>query len=104
MLVRYASEAALKTKRTIRNCPLPVFRQVCPREWEQLALTEDASVRHCAQCNQDVYLCSTDDETLNHARAGHCIARLIPDASELPKMYVGQPKYVPPTTPEPEEA
>ena len=94
----------MKTKRTIRNCPLPVFRRVCPREWEQLTPTEDASVRHCGQCNQNVYLCRTDHETLSHARAGHCIARVIPDESELPVMYLGRPKHVPPTTPEQEEA
>jgi hypothetical protein len=94
----------VKTKQTIRNCPLPVFRQQCPRQWEELTPTDDTSVRHCGQCNQHVYLCSTDEETLSHARAAHCIARVIPDESELPPMYLGQPKYVPPTTPEQEEA
>lgn len=104
MEIRYASEAAVKTKRTIRNCPLPVFRQECPRQWDQLTPTEDPSVRHCGQCKQNVYLCSTDDETLSHAHAGHCIARVIPDEAELPVMYLGQPKHVAPTTPAQEEA
>ncbi|MDB5296683.1 MAG: hypothetical protein JWO31_2666 [Phycisphaerales bacterium] len=94
----------MKTKRTIRNCPLPVFRQVCPKTWESLTPTDQASVRHCAQCDQNVYLCSTDKETLGHARAGHCVAREIPDSSELPAMYVGQPTYVPPHTAEQDEA
>ncbi|HTL27611.1 MAG TPA: hypothetical protein VL282_00255 [Tepidisphaeraceae bacterium] len=94
----------MKTKRTIRNCPLPIFRQECPRLWEELTPTADASVRHCGHCKQDVYLCSTDDETLSHARAGHCIARMIPDESELPVMYLGQPKHVPPTTLKQDEA
>jgi hypothetical protein len=94
----------MKTQRTIRNCPLPVFSQECPRQWEELVPTEHASVRHCGQCDQDVYLCSTDDETLRHARAGHCIAKAIPDGSELQDMYLGRPKHVPPTTPEQEEA
>jgi len=94
----------VKTKRTIRNCPLPLFRQQCPRQWDELTPTEDKSVRHCGQCNQHVYLCSTDEETLSHARAGHCIARVIPDGSELPPMFLGQTKYVPPTTPEQKEA
>ena len=66
--------------------------------------TGDTSVRHRRHCNQHVYLCSTDEETLRHARAGHCIARVIPDESELPVTYLGQPKYVPPTTLEQEEA
>jgi predicted amidophosphoribosyltransferase len=94
----------VKTKRTVRNCPLPVFRRVCPQQWEALTPTDHASVRFCGQCNQNVYLCSSDEETLSHARAGHCVAREIPDASELPAMYIGQPKHVPPATPEQEEA
>src|SRR6187551_755159 len=51
---------------------------------EELMLANQASVRHCEQCDQD--------GTLNHARAGLCIARVIPDESELPVMYLGQPK------------
>ena len=94
----------MKTKRTIRNCPLPIFRRVCPQQWEALTPTDQPSVRHCGQCNENVYLCSTDDETLSHARAGHCVARLIPDDSELPVVYLGMPTHVPPTTAEQEEA
>lgn len=29
--------------------------------------------------------------TVAHARAGHCIARELPDESELPVMFLGQP-------------
>jgi hypothetical protein len=93
-------EAPVRTKQTIRNCPLPIFRQVCPQKWEALAPTGDAGVRHCGQCDQQVFLCSTAEETLNHARAGHCVAREIPDSSELPTMYLGRPRNVPPWTPE----
>ena len=102
----------MKTRRTIRNCPLPVvrralrdFQRVCPQQWEALTPTDQPSVRHCGQCDHDVYLCSNDEETLSHARAGHCVAREIPDESELPRVYVvGRPKHVPPGTPEQEEA
>ena len=95
---------AVKTNRTIRNCPLPVFRRVCPQQWAALAPTDQPLIRYCGQCNQNVYFCSNDEETLAHARAGHCIARELPDHSELPVMYVGEPKNVPPITPEQEEA
>ena len=94
----------MKTNRTIRNCPIPVFRRVCPQQWEALTQTDQPNVRYCEQCNQNVFLVSTDEETLSHARAGHCIAREIPDASELPAIYVGQPKSSPPHTVEQEEA
>jgi hypothetical protein len=104
MTFRHAPEVSVKTTRTIRNCPLPVFRQVCPRRWEALTQTGRAGVRHCGQCDQNVYLCTTDEETLSHARAGHCIAREMPDASELPVMYLGRPARVAPHTPEQDEA
>jgi hypothetical protein len=51
-----------------------------------------------------VYLCSSDEETVGHAQAGHCIAREMPDSSELPHVYVGQPVGLPPATPQQEEA
>ena len=103
-VIRYAIEGVVNTKRTIRNCSLPVFRRVCLQQWEALTVTDQTTVRYCGQCNQNVYLCSTDDETLAHAKAGHCIAREIPDASELPSVYVGQPKDVPSVTAMQEDA
>ncbi len=80
----------MKTKITVRNCP-PPFRFKCPKTWDELASTEDPNVRHCDQCQQLVHLCPSDAETIAHAKAGHCIAREIPDNSELPRLVVGQP-------------
>jgi hypothetical protein len=91
------------TTRTIRNCPT-VFRLVCPQRWEALTPTEEPGVRHCGRCDQRVYICSSDEEAVTHARAGHCIAREMPDASELPRVYVGQPVGLPPVTSQQEEA
>lgn len=79
----------MKTNTTIRNC-LPVFSFRCPKVWENLAPTEDETVRHCTECDQNVHLCTTDEETLVHARAGHCIARQLPDESELVEMWLGR--------------
>lgn len=93
----------MQTTPMIRNC-LPVFRLVCPQRWEALAPTEEPGVRHCDRCDQRVYLCSSDEETIAHARAGHCIAREMPNASELPRVYVGRPVSVAPVTPEQAEA
>lgn len=76
--------------RTIRNCPLIRESRVaaeyelqavgCPMRWEQLASTASPSIRHCSACAQDVYWCRTDEETLDHALRGHCIAREMPPA------------------------
>jgi hypothetical protein len=58
----------MKTRRTIRNCPLPVFRRVCPQQWDALAPTEQPSVRHCDHCSQNAYLCYSEEETLTRSR------------------------------------
>ncbi len=80
----------MKMVRTVRNC-LPTFRFVCPKRWEELAPGDDPAVRHCPQCDRDVHFCSTDEETIAHATAGHCIAREEPDDSEMPPIVIGQP-------------
>jgi hypothetical protein len=96
------SEAALNTIRTIRNC-LPTFQFVCPKRWEELTVGDDPAVRHCSQCDRQVYFCATDDETVAHAMAGHCIARERPADSERPRVTIGQPSHPPRVTVTPKQ-
>lgn len=81
---------AVHTRRTIRNCAVRL-KVVCPNIWDDLEATGDADIRHCAQCDEDVHFCRTDAETLAHGRAGHCVAREEPSASELPNLVLGRP-------------
>lgn len=67
-------------------------------------MTADSAVRHCDRCGNDVYLCTTDEATISHARAGHCIAREVPDNTELPHFVIGRPTELPKFTPAQEEA
>ncbi|HVJ18874.1 MAG TPA: hypothetical protein VM686_25815 [Polyangiaceae bacterium] len=67
------------------------MKVVCPRTWDELAPMGRESVRHCLECGEDVHFCVTDEETLAHARQGHCIAREEPADSELPRMVIGRP-------------
>jgi hypothetical protein len=82
----------MQTNLTIRNCE-SAFRFRCPKMWAELSLTASADVRHCTVCDCDVFFCQTDEETIKHAKAGHCIAREIPDEKQLPHVYVGRPQY-----------
>jgi hypothetical protein len=93
----------MKTKTTVRNCKSS-FRFQCPQAWDELAPTASPEIRHCGVCDCDVFFCTTDDETIDHARAGHCIARELPDERELPHVYIGQPQGVPLPLPEHEVA
>lgn len=90
MTICRVDQGKMKTKLTIRNC-LPTFQFQCPKLWQGLAITADAGVRHCDACDKDVFFCKSDDETIQHAKAGHCIAREVPDTVELGLVLVGIP-------------
>jgi hypothetical protein len=94
----------MKTQLTIRNCET-TFRFQCPKLWSELSPTASAGIRHCFVCDCDVFFCKTDEETIDHAKAGHCIAaRELPDENELPHVYVGQPVNPPISTVQQEQA
>ena len=77
--------------RTVRSCPNEfATRRRCDKSWESLAATEDDDVRHCGVCAKDVHFCRTDEETIRHALARHCIAREVPDGSEQPPVIMGR--------------
>jgi hypothetical protein len=48
--------------------------EICPNEWDQFEPTEDVKTRFCNHCENKVYLCSTEEEAVAHAKERHCIA------------------------------
>ncbi len=50
------------------------FRFKCPRVWSNLAPTSVENVRHCGECDREVYLVLTDAQLKAHAAVGHCVA------------------------------
>ena len=71
---------------TIRLCEFK-FKRQCPLNWEALATTTDRQTRHCDSCDQMVFLCESDAETMIHAELGHCIARRAPETG----IVLGEP-------------
>ena len=67
----------METRRTVRNCE-NVWSSNCPRDWEKLESTTDASVRRCGFCKRNVHLCTTDEQTIALASKGELIARRTP--------------------------
>jgi Type II secretion system (T2SS), protein E, N-terminal domain len=57
----------------VANCPLD-FRFECPRRWLELRPTGQADVRFCESCARAVHLCADENEAIEHAQSGHCIA------------------------------
>ena len=55
----------------IRNCQ---FAFKCDKRWEELEPTPLAEVRHCTQCEHDVYYCATDAELAKAVRLNRCVA------------------------------
>jgi len=49
----------------------------CPCTWAELDRTPEADVRHCRQCDKDVYLCNTPADYFAHGAQARCVA--IPD-------------------------
>jgi hypothetical protein len=77
---------------TIRNCRISLGAR-CPKQWRDLEPTSDADRRHCYVCEQDVFFCFSDFDTLEHARAGHCIARALPADPRAREILVGRPVF-----------
>jgi hypothetical protein len=51
-----------------------MLRKNCPQSWQFLASTPVADVRHCRECDRDVYLCLTPAEFVTHGELGRCVA------------------------------
>jgi uncharacterized protein (TIGR02996 family) len=57
----------------IENCGLQ-FRFACPKQWEALRPTENASVRFCDRCERRVFYCHSVGEARGLALRGECVA------------------------------
>jgi hypothetical protein len=53
----------------------PSINYRCPRWWLKLVPTEVATVRYCTECQEPVYLYTTEEELASHIQANHCVAR-----------------------------
>jgi uncharacterized protein (TIGR02996 family) len=50
------------------------FEYRCPQRWDTLQTTDNAAVRHCSQCQRNVYYCRSFQEVRRRADAGQCVA------------------------------
>lgn len=80
----------MDTEKTIGNCDTE-FTFKCPQTWDQLGDTESVDIKFCAECHRKVYFCNKDEDTLFHARQGHCIAHERPQENKLPLILLGEP-------------
>lgn len=64
---------AIVTRTAIEKCDSP-FKFQCPKVWESLTSTDDATVRHCSTCNQAVFFCANLSQVRVHGMAKRCVA------------------------------
>ena len=50
------------------------FSFKCPKTWDRLTPTANASIRHCSECDRDVHLALTEEDFRRHAEEGQCVA------------------------------
>ncbi len=65
---------------TIANC---TFKFKCDQDWETMTRTAVDGVRHCGECDKDVFSCTSIEDVAKHARLGHCIAIVPTSGSRL---------------------
>lgn len=81
-------------------CAKPEFSIRCDKRWETLAETRETTVKHCQQCDRNVFLAITPGELERIAQRGDCAAYLpevisILNLDKEQVMMVGQPKPSP---------
>jgi hypothetical protein len=50
------------------------FTFKCPKTWNRLRPTAVDGVRHCSECDRDVFLVLTEEEFRRKGEAGRCVA------------------------------
>ena len=57
----------------IQNCDVH-FRFKCPKQWADLKPIADKFIRHCDNCDHDVYYCYSKEELHERAEKNQCVA------------------------------
>jgi uncharacterized protein (TIGR02996 family) len=58
----------------IEHCETLRFKFRCPKKWDHLRQTEDATVRFCDSCRKTVHYCDSIGEAKAQALLGRCVA------------------------------
>lgn len=56
------------------NCTSIEWRYQCPRQWAELALTNDNDIRYCNVCSKNIYAAFSNEQANELAKEGKCVA------------------------------
>lgn len=68
------------------------FRFKCPQVWDRLLPAAGEGVRHCLECERDVYLALTEEDVRKHSDEGRCIA--VPVLQKNSAGDTNEPEYL----------
>lgn len=63
--------------------------EVCSQKWDDLALTERYGVRHCGQCDSEVFLVHSRLDFEAKAAQGRCVGILAESPVGVPEVVTG---------------
>ena len=61
----------------------------CQQTWDRLTPTDDAGIRHCSECDRDVYLARTQKDFQRFSKNGQCVAVRVLSAPTRESFVVG---------------
>jgi hypothetical protein len=71
----------------LRNCE---FGFKCTANWDEMKVSEDASIRHCELCKKNVYYVSKPEELMEAIQLNRCVA--IYDFNSIMRPTLGMPR------------
>lgn len=45
----------------------------CPKDWDEMLISDNANIRHCSACSKDVHFCHTIEDLKNAIDAKYCV-------------------------------
>lgn len=76
----------------LRNC---VFGFKCTANWDEMKRTSEKTVRHCEQCEKNVYFITKPEELIEAINFNRCVAIAPPESQKdiyYPRPTLGVPK------------
>jgi hypothetical protein len=76
----------------LRNC---IFGFKCTANWDDMKRTSEQRVRHCEQCQKNVYFITKPDELIEAINLNRCVAIAPPESQNdlyYPRPMLGVPK------------
>ncbi len=73
----------------LRNCE---FGFKCTANWDEMKPTSEQTVRHCDQCQKNVYFITKPEELIEAINLKRCVAIAPPESGKYQRPTLGVPR------------